>query len=57
MLLFVLPLAVLLILLGLLVALAAAVIRAVRSAILLGRAELSVTPNVVRPGEGMRVAD
>lgn len=53
--LFFLPLLVLLVLVALLVALAAVLARAVRSALLVKRGEFQVTPNVVRPGEGMRV--
>jgi uncharacterized tellurite resistance protein B-like protein len=53
--LFLLPLALLLILLVLFVAMAAAIVRAVGSALALARAEFQVAPEVVRPGEGMRV--
>lgn len=53
--LFFLPLALIVVLVTLLVALAGAVIRALRAAITVRSAEFQVTPDVVRPGEGMRV--
>ncbi|MEP7123956.1 MAG: TerB family tellurite resistance protein [Byssovorax sp.] len=55
MLFFLLPLALLAILAVLAVAIAVAVFRAVRSVLSLRRAEFQITPDVIRPGEGMRV--
>jgi hypothetical protein len=52
---FLLPLALLAILAVLAVAIAIAVFRAFRSAFALRRAEFQITPDVIRPGEGMRV--
>jgi uncharacterized tellurite resistance protein B-like protein len=52
---FILPLALLGILAVLAVVIAAAVFRAFRSALALRRAEFQITPDVLRPGEGMRV--
>ena len=55
MLFFLLPLALLAILAVLTVAIGVAVFRALRGAISLRRAEFQITPDVIRPGEGMRV--
>lgn len=52
---FLLPLALLVILAVLAVALAVAVARAFQSAFALRSAEFQITPEVIRPGEGMRV--
>lgn len=52
---FLLPLALLAILAVLAVAIAVAVFRAFRSALALRRAEFQIMPDVIRPGEGMRV--
>jgi uncharacterized tellurite resistance protein B-like protein len=52
---FILPLALLAILAVLAVAIAVAVFRAFRSVLALRRAEFQITPDVIRPGEGMRV--
>ena len=53
--LFLLPLALLFILVALLLVLLATLVRAVRSALILRHASFQVTPDVVRPGEGLRV--
>lgn len=55
MLFFLLPLALLAILAVLTAAIAVAVFRALRSVLSLRRAEFQITPDVIRPGEGMRV--
>ncbi len=55
MLFFLLPLALLAILAFLAVMIAVAVFRALRSAVALRKAEFQITPDVLRPGEGMRV--
>jgi uncharacterized tellurite resistance protein B-like protein len=52
---FILPLALLAILVALSIVLAMALGRALRSALSLRRAEFQITPEVIRPGEGMRV--
>jgi uncharacterized tellurite resistance protein B-like protein len=52
---FLLPLALLAILAVLAAAIAVAVFRALRSALALRRAEFQIMPEVIRPGEGMRV--
>ena len=52
---FLLPLALLVILAVLAAAIAVAVFRAFRSALALRRAEFQIMPEVIRPGEGMRV--
>ncbi len=51
---FLLPLALIVILAVLAMAIAVAVFRALRSALALRRAEFQITPEVIRPGEGMR---
>src|SRR4051812_33851813 len=53
--LFVLPLALLAILAVLALLLAVGLFRAARNAVALRRAEFQITPEVIRPGEGMRV--
>ncbi|MEO7327917.1 MAG: TerB family tellurite resistance protein [Minicystis sp.] len=53
--LFVLPLALLTILFALALTLAGSLIRALRSALVLRRAEFQIAPEQIRPGEGMRV--
>lgn len=53
--LFLLPLALLVILFGLLAGLGVALVRAVRTAMVLGRAEFQIAPQVARPGEGIRI--
>jgi uncharacterized tellurite resistance protein B-like protein len=52
---FTLPLALLAILVALSIALGMVLGRTLRSALLLRRAEFQITPEVIRPGEGMRV--
>ncbi len=53
--LFFLPLALIVVLVALLVALAGAVYRSLRAALLIKSADFQVTPDVVKPGEGIRV--
>lgn len=53
--LFVLPLALLAILFALALTLAVTLLRALRSALVLRRAEFQIAPEQIRPGEGMRV--
>ena len=53
--LFFLPLALIAVLVTLLIALAGAVFRAMRAATSIRSAEFTVTPDVVKPGEGMRI--
>ncbi|MFO0756392.1 MAG: TerB family tellurite resistance protein [Byssovorax sp.] len=55
MVLFVLPLSLLVILVALALALAVSLARALRSAFLLRKVELQISPEELRPGEGMRV--
>src|SRR6185503_15945659 len=52
---FVLPLSLLAILMALSLVLAAALVRALRNALALRLAEFQIAPEVIRPGEGMRV--